>query len=109
MSRAHHDPRWAPLRKARHTAAAQANEPCWRCGWPIDYTLPGTHWAGPQVDHAIPVSQAPHLAYVWENLRIAHKRCNQRHGASLGNKGRAAKKRANQPDNKKNVGASRNW
>lgn len=46
---------------------------CWLCGQPDADT----------VDHVVPLSIAPHLGEVLDNLRAAHMRCNSARGNKL--------------------------
>ena len=76
--------------RSRLLAYASANGlPCAICGRPIDYTL--SWWVDPadgkrkrhplsfEVDEIVPVSKGG-SPYEWENVRPAHRRCNQRRG-----------------------------
>lgn len=60
------------------------NASCWLCGGEIDYTVTG----GPDVpngfsvDHAIPWTVRPDLAYDMGNFRPAHWQCNSERGTS---------------------------
>ena len=91
MSAIHHSHAWAKLAKARRALAEQRQEPCYRCGLPIDYTLSGMHKWGPQVDHTLAATLHPGLAMDPRLLAVSHRWCNQRHGARLG--GKAAKRK----------------
>gem|GEM_PF-4732906 len=57
-------------------AWVEANMPavCWLCCRPV---LPGQRW---DVDHAVPLSVAPELAYWPGNWRVAHASCNRSRG-----------------------------
>lgn len=48
---------------------------CWRCGLPVDKTLPGTDLWGPTADHVVPLIKGGALLDR-RNLRLAHMRCN---------------------------------
>lgn len=62
---------------------------CCRCHEPVDITLPGYVPLGPTIDHLIAWSGGKDDSL--ENLRLAHFRCNSRHGSSL--VGKAAARR----------------
>ena len=52
---------WTKMRNQRIRQAADHNEPCCRCGQPIDYQLPGnTRW-GPTLDHLDPLAHGGDL------------------------------------------------
>lgn len=54
---------------------------CWLCGQRIDYdAAPGTSEGSHELDHAVPVSQAPDLQEEPSNFRHAHRRCNAARG-----------------------------
>ena len=54
---------------------------CWLCGQRIDYdAAPGTSEDSHELDHAVPVSQAPDLQEEPSNFRHAHRRCNAARG-----------------------------
>jgi 5-methylcytosine-specific restriction endonuclease McrA len=107
MAKVHQSWAWQQLRRARLQAAIRAGEPCWRCGLPIDYGLPGTHPHGPHLDHVRPVALYPALALDPGNTRWAHRVCNERAGASLGGRIVAAKGAMPQP--RRAQGGSRVW
>jgi 5-methylcytosine-specific restriction endonuclease McrA len=67
--------------RARLRANIVANHPpCWLCGQPIDYSLPGTHPDGFSVDHVKGYATHRHLAEEPTNLAAAHLHCNQSRG-----------------------------
>jgi 5-methylcytosine-specific restriction endonuclease McrA len=67
--------------RAQLGAIVRAEETtCWRCGHPIDKRLPPRHRESFSVDHIIPISINPGLAYVRSNLRAAHYGCNSARG-----------------------------
>ena len=72
---------WTKMRNQRIRQAADHNEPCCRCGQPIDYQLPGnTRW-GPTLDHLDPLhTTAGAGLYNIDRARPAHLRCNIRRG-----------------------------
>lgn len=49
---------------------------CHLCGHDIDFEAPARSRFSPSVDHIIPMSKAPDLVFVRENLRAAHYGCN---------------------------------
>lgn len=54
---------------------------CWLCGQRIDYdAAPGTTDDSHELDHAVPVSEAPDLQEEPSNFRHAHRRCNAARG-----------------------------
>lgn len=54
---------------------------CWLCGQRIDYdAAPGTSEDSHELDHAVPVSEAPDLQEEPSNFRHAHRRCNAARG-----------------------------
>lgn len=79
--RVHKQYRYQKLRKAFRVLCAQRQSPCWRCGVPIDYTAPALASNAFELDHAEPVSIAPHLAYETSNFRPSCSRCNRSRGA----------------------------
>lgn len=56
-----------------------AYDVCWICGRPVDKTLQPGHPMSGEVDEAIPVSRGG-SPFEWDNLRLAHRICNQRRG-----------------------------
>lgn len=57
-----------------------AYDVCWLCGRPVDKSLPPGHpWSG-EVDEVIPVSRGGD-PLAWDNVRLAHRICNQKRGA----------------------------
>ncbi len=89
---------------------SQAGLRCWLCDQPVDVTLPGTHPAGPTVEHRLPVRDIQATAATWDDAvalacdvnlwAICHNKCNSRQGAVVSNKRRHGK-----PDNP----PSRDW
>ena len=58
--------------------------PCVRCGWPIDYSLPGTHPDGPTFDHLEPVAHTgTEEVYSDDMAGPSHLHCNSSHGGRL--------------------------
>lgn len=68
------------LRAAFHAECRDANEPCWICGQPIDYTAPATHPDAFELDHFYPVSTHPELAEDPANFRASNGSCNRSRG-----------------------------
>lgn len=67
-------------------AARQGQIPtnCYRCGYPIDMTLPSSHPDGPSVEHTTPIAHGGDLTPDLENAALSHLSCNQRHGGMIG-------------------------
>lgn len=70
------------------TLRRRDNNICWICGKetnPTDYkTINGTIVVGdnyPSIDHLLPIARGG--LHQWENIRLAHKGCNQQRGATL--------------------------
>ena len=63
---------------------------CALCGQPVDTTLPGTHPAGPTIEHRIPIRHMRAMVQTWPELlalacdtslwALAHRRCQDRQG-----------------------------
>lgn len=66
----HHGRRTRTFKRLRQRVL-ESSDICWLCG------LPGAD----TVDHIVPLSVAPHLGEVAENLRAAHRTCNSSRGA----------------------------
>ena len=49
---------------------------CGLCGHPIEMDLPGTHPAGPTVDHIHPIQFGGDPFPGLDGLQLAHRRCN---------------------------------
>ena len=72
-------------RRAKATFRAECESvqaPCWMDGLPIDYAVTGgpDEPNGFSVDHAIPWTVRPDLAYDPGNFRPAHWQCNSERG-----------------------------
>jgi 5-methylcytosine-specific restriction endonuclease McrA len=67
------------LQRLAHQLAA-LRLPCALCGQPIDYDLPRDDAEAFTIDHRIPRSQRPDLAWDPSNLQPAHAKCNKRRG-----------------------------
>lgn len=48
---------------------------CYRCGMPVDKSLPGTHPWGPSLEHKIPISRGGERLSK-DNAALSHLRCN---------------------------------
>ncbi|MDN4519603.1 HNH endonuclease [Mycolicibacterium austroafricanum] len=84
--RVHKQYRYQKLRRAFRALCTQRQSPCWRCGCAIDYAAPALAPNAFELDHAEPVSMAPHLAYEPSNFRPSCSRCNRSRGnGSRGN------------------------
>jgi hypothetical protein len=76
---------------------------CFRCGLPIDYTVPGTSPAGLHVGHIIGRDQARLIGWGDEminrlaNTRPEHARCSEQAGARYGNRKRGQRRRTVRP------------
>lgn len=53
---------------------------CWLCGKPIDYKAKAETPHAFELDHAMPVSTHPELAYEPSNFRASHSACNRSRG-----------------------------
>jgi 5-methylcytosine-specific restriction endonuclease McrA len=89
-----HTVQWQQIRKRIIAWARYRGDPCFRCGQPIDYRLSGRHPFGATVDHVLSIAEHPELAFVESLLKVSHRTCNLRYGASLGGKRLAAKRAA---------------
>lgn len=74
------DGEYRAARAAYRVHAEQLQLPCWLDGEPIDYTLSSDHPDSWSLDHAIPISKAPHLSKDPNNFRSSHLTCNKRRG-----------------------------
>jgi 5-methylcytosine-specific restriction endonuclease McrA len=89
-----HTTRWQAIRKRVIARARYRQDPCFRCGGVIDYTLSGRHMWGPTADHILSIAEHPEHAYNENLIAVSHRTCNLRWGASLGGKRLAAKRAA---------------
>ena len=70
--------------RQRLTIAEANNEPCARCGQPIDYTLDRrTRW-GATADHINPLAHGHPELVPLDQLAPAHHTCNSKHGSTIG-------------------------
>ena len=65
---------WKAIRRNRVASARNHNEPCCRCGLPIDYDLRWPDRGSPEVDHIVPVARGGTDEPT--NLGVSHKSCN---------------------------------
>lgn len=56
---------------------------CYICNDKVDFNLDGNDDYYPSVDHVIPVSKGG--THTWGNVKLAHRRCNYKKGASYPN------------------------
>jgi hypothetical protein len=83
MTRRRYNPRHTRVyREARADFLRVTPPVCWWCGEPIDMRLSGRHPDGPTVDHLEPVDDAPEKFWDRSLWRLAHRRCNDKRGAS---------------------------
>lgn len=75
-----HTRRYKTLHSRFRATCTANNEHCWLCGQPIEYTLPAEHPESFSLDHRIPVTDAPQLAYDPANFAPAHLDCNKHRG-----------------------------
>lgn len=66
-------------RRQRANLIATSNGICWICHTPINLDLPGTHPAGPTLDHITPISRGGHPTHP-HNQALAHQHCNSSRG-----------------------------
>jgi 5-methylcytosine-specific restriction endonuclease McrA len=73
--------------RRRLVAQVRMEEPnCWLCGYPIDLTLPPSHFMSSTVDEVIPRSRSVdrrRAALDRANCRHAHRLCNSQRGNSM--------------------------
>lgn len=91
-------------RTLRITWLRTADPTCALCGGDIDITLPGTHPWGPTVEHTVPVRTILAMTDTWPDAlamacdtslwAMAHARCQQLQGASVGGRIVQARNRA---------------
>lgn len=78
------DSKWRRLRARRVAIGRDADEPCFRCGGPIDWDASGQSPMGPSADHIVPVALSGEEIVSLDELAVAHLSCNSAHGARLG-------------------------
>jgi hypothetical protein len=82
------DPRLkTPARKALRATVAKECGPCWRCGLPIDYSLPWPHLRSYVLDEIISRDDGGDPLDP-QNVAPAHLDCNARAGAAITNRKR---------------------
>lgn len=86
MSQEHKTPAYRKTRAAFTKAlkAGLIDPTCYRCGYPVDTTLPASHPDGPSMDHTTAISEGGTVDANLEDLAVSHLRCNREHGARLG-------------------------
>ena len=72
--------KWRTLYKQFRNHAHARNEPCWICGRPIDWNAVPQSAAAFELDHALPRSTHPDLAWEITNMRTSHSACNRKRG-----------------------------
>ena len=77
----------------RHTAAykkwvrevmTKCEPICYRCGHPIDMSLPSSNPDGPSAEHITPLAEGGDLTPSLEDSALSHLRCNRSHGGRIG-------------------------
>jgi 5-methylcytosine-specific restriction endonuclease McrA len=63
-----------PYRRLRTRVIAE-EDVCFRCGQPVDKSLPGTHRWGPSLEHKVPLSRGGD-PLTRENVALSHLGCN---------------------------------
>lgn len=91
MSAGHQTKEWSNLASSFAEQSAADDAPCHHCGGQIDYNAPPNHPKGFTADHLSPLGLGG--AVVTDQLAPAHRGCNSRSGAVLGNKLRKFKDR----------------
>lgn len=76
---------WITLRKKRLAIGRASQEACCRCHNPVDYSVNGNHRNGPTVDHLDPIATGGDPYPPLDQLGIAHRHCNSRHGQRISN------------------------
>ncbi len=94
MSDPRNSHRYKTLR-AEYINARKPTAPCALCGKTINLELPGTHPAGPTIEHLVKVHEMQRSTSHWETLvnlccdtsawALAHRRCQNRQGAQVVN------------------------
>lgn len=83
---------WQKFRAGILATAAEADQPCWICRQPIDYTLRGRQPAAPSLDHLVPRFLGGELLDP-ANVIPCHFGCNSRRGAVQRNRTRSTQSR----------------
>lgn len=75
------NPRRTNSTKRNNLAARVKREEdhCWLCGGKVDTSMPSGFPESPEVDEIIPVSKGG-SPYERDNVRLAHRLCNQKRG-----------------------------
>ena len=92
------DPRSSRRYKTLRTQYINAHKPtatCALCGHTINLDLPGTHPAGPTIEHQLKVHIMQRMTDQWDTLvtmccdtsswALAHRRCQDKQGAQVVN------------------------
>lgn len=79
---------WRTLRASFRAECAAADEPCWICRQPIDYSIVNPvgekqNTEAWEPDHLYPRSTHPHLMMDRANLRASHMGCNRARGKEM--------------------------
>ena len=83
MSDAHKSAEWDRLATSTVQQGRLDDAPCYRCGGQIDYNAPPNSPNGPTADHITPLGLGGDL--LTDQVAVAHRGCNSRHGAKVGN------------------------
>lgn len=75
-SRIYSTHRWRVLQRDFKARCKAANIRCALCGHSIDYNAPGRSALAFELDHIVPVSIRPDLAFAPHNWQASHKSCN---------------------------------
>jgi hypothetical protein len=67
---------------------------CYRCGQPVDMTLPRNSKWGGSAEHTIPLAESGDLTPSLADSAISHLHCNRSHGGKLGAQRAAAEKQS---------------
>ena len=65
---------------------------CYRCGYPIDMTLPRNSPDGASAEHKNPLAEGGDLIPSMEDTALSHLRCNRQHGGIIGSRKSSASK-----------------
>ena len=72
---------------------------CYRCGEPVDMTIPRNSKWGASAEHTTPYAEPGDLTPSLEDSAISHLHCNRSHGGKLGAKRASANKKATNTKN----------
>lgn len=97
MSKAHRaEVGWKHLARDVIARGRQDDAPCVRCGRPIDYSAHHNSRNAPTADHLEPIALGGQV--MTDQVAVAHRGCNSRHGARMGNAMRAAGVKSRAPE-----------